>query len=375
MTKHSGQLKKRKTHTLKILEMRLKKGFVKVVPEALDDLWHLYNVIYPEDTVYAKTSRIVKIEELYARPKEGRRVSVYLGVKAEKVLWDRSLNRLRVHGTIVDAPEDVCGKGSHHTINIVVDKPLTISKSEWLQHQVERLKKASQVKAPPIIVTAIDDEEYCITTLRQYGVEVKGEERTRLPGKLEAEKRDAALKSFFKSALQLLRQAWNSLDKPPIVIIGPGFIKNEFVRYLESEAQDVAQAIADVKGVNSAGVAGVHEALRSGVLTKTLRSIRVAEETKLVEEILARLGKGTTDIAYGQDEVTKATEYGAVEKLLLADSKLRETSDENRKALEEVMRKVETKGGQIVVVSTEHEAGAKLLGLGGIAALLRFPIR
>jgi stalled ribosome rescue protein Dom34 len=28
----------------------------------------------------------------------------------------------------------------------------------------------------------------------------------------------------------------------------------------------------------------------------------------------------------------------------------------------------------VTVVSTEHEAGSKLLALGGIAALLRFPI-
>jgi len=130
----------------------------------------------------------------------------------------------------------------------------------------------------------------------------------------------------------------------------------------------------DVKGVNSAGVAGINEALRSGVLTKTFRFVRIAEETRLVEEVLTRLGKGTTDVAYGQDEVARATQYGAVEKLLLGDSALRETSDENRTALEEVMRGVEAKGGQIVVVSTEHEAGAKLLGLGGVAALLRFPI-
>jgi len=354
--------------------MKLKKGFVKVVPQNLDDLWHLYNVIYPKDTVYAKTTRVIKIEELYARPKQGKRVSVYLGVQAEKVLWDRNLNRLRVHGTIVDAPEDIGGKGTHHTLNIVVGQALTILKSEWHKHQVDRLEKASRVEAAPVMVIAIDDEEYCIAALRQYGVEVKGEERTRLPGKLEAEKRDAALKAFFKSALQLLREAWASLNNPFIVVIGPGFMKNDFVKYIKNEAQDVAQAIVDVKSVNSAGLAGIHEALRSGVLTKTLRSVRIAEETKFVEEVLTRLGRGTTDVTYGQGEVARATEYGAVEKLLLADSTLRETSDENRAALEEMMRSVEAKGGQIVVVSTEHEAGAKLLGLGGVAALLRFPI-
>jgi len=42
--------------------------------------------------------------------------------------------------------------------------------------------------------------------------------------------------------------------------------------------------------------------------------------------------------------------------------------------LEELMRSVEQRRGSVTVVSTEHEAGAKLLALGGIAALLRFPI-
>jgi Predicted RNA-binding proteins len=40
--------------------MNLKKGFVKVVPESLDDLWHLYNIIYKGDEVYAYTTREIK---------------------------------------------------------------------------------------------------------------------------------------------------------------------------------------------------------------------------------------------------------------------------------------------------------------------------
>ena len=38
------------------------------------------------------------------------------------------------------------------------------------------------------------------------------------------------------------------------------------------------------------------------------------------------------------------------------------------------MREVEKRNANVTVISTEHEAGAKLLSLGGIAALLRFPI-
>jgi protein pelota len=48
--------------------------------------------------------------------------------------------------------------------------------------------------------------------------------------------------------------------------------------------------------------------------------------------------------------------------------------DEKRLALEQIMKSVEEKGGKIVVVSVEHEAGEKLQNLGGTAALLRYPV-
>jgi len=358
---------------LKILDLKLKKGFAKVVPESLDDLWHLYNIIYPGDEVYARTTREVKVQELYARPKEGRRVPVILGIRVEKVFWDKALNRLRVHGVICDVPEDIGGKGTHHTLNVILDKALTIVKAQWLKHQVDRLERATRVEAPTVTVLSIDDEEFCVAILRQYGVEVKAEKSTRLPGKLEAEKRDEAIKGFFKSTLQALQKAWTSV-RSPIVVLGPGFVKNDFVKYVREKATDIANAIVDVKGVNSAGVAGIQEALRSGVLAKTLRNIRIAEETQLVEEVLARLGRSATDVTYGADEVARATEYGAVERLLVADTMLREASDQERTTLESIMRNVESKGGQVTVISTEHEAGAKLQGLGGVAALLRFAI-
>ncbi|MCK5593383.1 mRNA surveillance protein pelota, partial [Candidatus Bathyarchaeota archaeon] len=343
----------------------------KVSPDSLDDLWHLYNIILKGDEVHARTTREIRVEAHYARPKRGKRVPVFLGVKVEKVLWDKSLNRLRIHGIVCKAPEKINVKGEHHTLNVAMNRSITIVKSEWSKHQIDRLRRASRAKGAPLIVMSIDDEEFCVAVLRQYGVDVKVEEKTRLPGKLEAEKRTNAVRGFFKSALKSLEEVWIPL-RSPIVIIGPGFMKNNFAKYINGEVSDVAGAVIDVKGVNSGGLAGIQEALRSGVFTKALKHVRVAEETKVIEEVLERLGKGRSDVTYGFTEVEKASLFGAVEKLLLADTALREAPDEKRTALEKLMREVEQKGGQITVISTEHEAGAKLLGLGGIAALLRF---
>ncbi len=315
----------------------------------------------------------MKVENQYARPKRGKRVPVHLGVRVEKVFWDKILNRLRIHGIVCEAPEDISVEGSHHTIDATVNKPITIVKARWPRHQIDRLRRASKVTAPPLTIISIDDEEYCVAVLRQYGVDVRAKEKTRLPGKLEAEKRTKAKREFFKAASKSLREAWMSLHSP-IVVIGPGFVKNDFVKYVKREALDVANAVIDVKGVNSAGVAGIHEALRSGVFTKALKHVRIAEETNVMEEVLARLGKGSGDVTYGFTDVEKASAYGAVERLLVADTTLRETSDEKRRFMEKIMKEVEEKGGQIMILSTEHEAGTELLSLGGVAALLRFPL-
>ncbi len=358
---------------MKVMKRGLKKGIVKVVPERLDDLWHLYNIITKGDEVHARTTRDKKIEERYARPKKGRRVSVFLGVRVQKVLWDQTLNRLRIHGIVCKAPEKLDVTGSHHSINVTLNKPITIVKTRWLKHQIDRLKRASQAKVTPLIVVSMDDEEYCVAVLRQYGIDVKAEKKTRLPGKLEAEKRTKATREFFKKALKALREVWMRIHSP-IVVIGPGFVKNNFVKYINSVSSDVTGAVIDVKGVNSGGLSGIQEALRSGIFAKALKHVRIAEETRVMEEVLTRLGRGRLDVTYGLGEVEKANTYGAIEKLLLADVTLREASDEDRTDLEKVIREVEEKGGEVTIISAEHEAGAKLLSLGGIAALLRFPL-
>lgn len=357
---------------LKILEINVKKGFVKVIPESFDDFWHLYNIIYKNDEVFARTTREVRPDEKYARPGRGERIPVFLGVAVETVTWDKLLGKLRIHGTISEAPETVPA-GAHHTLSIALNTPLTIVKKKWAKHQIERLERASRSSEKPIIIVSIDDEGYAIATTAQYGMEEKVEERIRLPGKLDAEKRSNAVNEYFRKVIDSLRQTWTE-TRSPIVIIGAGFVKNDFAKFLENEATDIAKTVVDIKSVNNGGVAGIREALRSGVLLKAFKQMRIVEEAEIMEEVLRRLGKGETNVTYGLEDVERVAKAGAVEKLVLADTMLRESSDEKRLLTEELMKEVEHKGGKIIVVSTEHEAGTKLLALGGVAAILRFSL-
>ena len=356
---------------MKIVEKNLHQGFVKVVPDSPDDLWHLYNVIYKGDAVYSMSSRSIKSDTETSRPKSGERVSAYMGVRVESVGWDKFLGKLRVHGLICHAP-DIIPEGAHHTLSIALNQPMTIVKPEWPKHLLDRLEKASETEKPMLILS-IDDEGFAIAETKQYGYETRVEQRMRLPGKQDADKRVEATKGYFHLALDCLKKLWTP-NHNPVVIIGAGYVKTDFVRYLNDEASDLAESVVDVKSVNNGGTAGIDEALRSGVLLKAAHQLRIVDETETIEEVMKRLGKGEGTVTYGLVDVENAVNMGAVEKLVLADTTLRDANEAQRLKLEALMHEVERRRAGVTVISTEHEAGSKLLSLGGIAALLRFPL-
>lgn len=356
---------------MKIIEKNPEQEFVKVVPDSPDDLWHLYNIIYHGDEVYAYSSRAIKSDTEASRPKSGERVSAFMGVKVISVSWDKFLGKLRVHGLICHAP-DIIPTGAHHTLSIALNQPVTIVKKEWPKHILDRIERASETEKPMLIIS-IDDEGFAIAETKQYGVVIKVEERTKLPGKHEADKRVEGTKAYFRRAVNSLQQLW-AQNHSPIVIIGTGFIKNDFAKYLSEEAREMSKSVADVKSVNCGGTSGIYEALRSGVLLRASHQLRIVDETETIEEVMKRLGKGEGTVTYGLEAVENAANMGAIEKLVVADLVLRDADEPQRLKLETLMRDVEKRRANVTVVSTEHEAGTKLLALGGIAALLRFPI-
>jgi len=129
-----------------------------------------------------------------------------------------------------------------------------------------------------------------------------------------------------------------------------------------------------LEGVGSSGVGGIKEAVRSGILASVLKKLKVSEEVALVEELLSRLASGKGEVTYGLEEAERACSLGAVERLLVADVFLREADGEERIRREKLIEEVERMRGKVFIISTEHEGGEKLLSLGGVAALLRFPI-
>jgi protein pelota len=358
---------------MRLLELDKKRGIVSLVVENLDDLWHLYNLIQKDDIVYAKTTREIKVRNGLGKPVEGRRILLTLGLRVTEVFFDKSLNRLRIRGVVIEVPERYDGiMGSYHTLSIQPNNTLKIVKQKILDYHLKRIEDACKTKTLPVIVISLDDEDACVAVVHRFGFDIKFEKKVRLPGKLEVEKRDEATKKYFSEVLKALQENLKSLKNSVVVVVGPGYIKDEFAKYLREKLKPKPKIY--VGSTSASGLAGVSEAIRSGLLLNIAKEHRFLRETQLVENLFAELASEKGKAVYGLEETENAARIGAVKTLMVVDKLLREASDEERLKLEEVMRLVESKGGEVTVLSGDHEAGEKILSLGGVAAILRFQV-
>lgn len=353
---------------MRIIAEDLKHGTVQVSIENLDDLWTLYNVIKKDDLVYSRTTREVKTDE-QSRP-SSRRVTATLGLKVEKIYFDKDLVRLRIHGVVTDASDKLGILGSHHTFSLFEDGVVKIIKERWAKHELESMKKASKNEVP-VIILAIDSDECAIGISRMSGIDIKLEIKSHLPGKREAEKRDQAMIKYFSVISEPLARVHDTYDAK-ILIVGPGFTKEYFMNFLKNNHSELAREVVTVKSVSNGGAAGVYEAIRVGLVGNVMKGARTMNELKLVEEVLARLGASRGDVSYGIDEVSSDASSGAVETALVCDETLRCAENQERLSLEKTLRIIEENHGKVVIISMGHEGGRKLDSLGGMAALLRY---
>jgi len=345
---------------MRVLSRRLKgnSGEITLLPENLDDLWHLKYIIEKGDLVFALTKRTLEEASDKIRPDKAEKKPVRLGVRVEKVEYHRYANRLRVHGII----EHGTGQGNYHTLNIDTGKELSIIKEEWKREQLTRIEDAVKAsKQPKIIIVTIEEGEASIGILRQFGVE-QHSTITMSYGKREGNYRE----EFLGEVLSQMK----NLPFEFAIVAGPGFTKEDFFRFLKDKDAEMALKVI-MEDSSSIGTSGFLEVLKRGAVERLAKDIRIAHEARFVDKLMEEIGKERKAV-YGIDAVKRAHTYGAIETLLVVDEYLRkerETWD-----IDTLLFEVERAGGKVVIMSGEFEPGKRVMALGGIAAILRFRI-
>jgi protein pelota len=332
-------------------------GEIRLRVQNLDDLWHLYNVVETGDLVHALTSRRDETRADALRAERGEKRKMRLGIRVEKTEFHEFADWLRIHGTIEDGPQDI---GCYHTLNLTIDETLSIQKV-WTRNQLDILERAERdIEKPLVTLLAIDDEEAAIAQLREYGVKKLANICSGRSGKYFTSKEDKS-NDYFDEIIQVIV---SSGEPGPLIIIGPGFAKEGIADYGRKKHPKVF-AEAQLISSGQSGAAAIQEILKKGLGSKILEDSRVGLETRLVEQLLAEIGKDGL-YAYGESEVANATRAGAVDTLLVTSNAARVHR------FERVMEDASSSGSRVVVVSEHHDAGKKLESLGDIGAILRY---
>ncbi len=346
---------------MKVTHKDLKKGEVKLTTESLDDLWYLSHIVEPKDLVSGKTMRKVKIGD--SENAKVVRKPVFITIEVEKVDFTKSSNVLKILGVVREGPEDV-PSGSHHSFNVEENTQIKITKEKWLKYQLDKLDEACKQKSNTLILI-LDRDVATFALLKSSGYDILLETR----GDVQKKGDDSVIKGdFFAETVKLLQDYLNRYEVNSVLVASPGFWKEEFKKKVPDDfPKKIFYATC-----NDSGRKGVDEVLKRDEVKTLLKEDRIAKETIVVEQLLTEISKGKL-AAYGLDEVKKSIEAGAVKTLLVTDNYIR-SEDHNYEETDNLMKLADSLKAEVHVISSDHDAGKKLDGLGGIASILRYEI-
>ncbi len=348
---------------MKVVFKDLKHGEVKVVAENLDDIWHLYNIIDVGDLIRAVTFRTVddgKEDKLRSKKSDKKRMK--LGILVEEVKFHEFSDRLRIHGKIVEGPQDL---GSFHTLNVTDEsmEPISIVKSSWKHYHLKRIDEAVQQRNEPVVTfVSLDEDTATVAVLRQSGIQYIADVSSKRSGKMYDS--PDTINDYFAEILSVLKT--NSKTGADLVIVGPGFSREHFIKY-GCEKNPEMFTKYHVHSTGHAGMNGVQEAIKTGIVKQITQENRVVFETEQVEKLFEEIRKSGL-AAYGFVEVQHALNSGAVQRLLITDKLVR------TKEGEKLLDIAKQNNSDFTIINTMHDAGKKIEGIGGIGAILRFKI-
>ncbi len=329
---------------------------IRIQIETDDDIWHIYNILEVGDLVTASTLRRDSSVTDKIRAERAEKKRMTLGIRVEKIEFSEDDLRLKVLGTIENGPQDI---GQHHTLMMEVGDSPIVDKRHWKETQLERLKRAAaDTNKPRMVFVSMDQDEATIAVLRQFGLKEIATIRSGRSGKqYQDDSKGGDYHGEIIAKLKLICE-----PGMPLVLLGPGFEKEQFADSVKPAG--ISQSVF-VYHTGQSGMQGVNELMKKGLGANLLRESRVGIEMEAVEKLMENIGKGGL-ATYGNQEVADAAAAGAVETLLVLDSKLREND------LDPIVRSVEQQKGNVIVVSSQHDGGRQLEALGGMGAILRY---
>ncbi len=337
-------------------------GTVKIKITDLDDLWYLSQIIEPGDLITGRTARKMRLGD-----SENAKVVkklMTLTIAAETIEFGASGDSLRINGLVKEGPEEV-PHDSYHVIEIEPGLEIQIHKEKWLEYQKKKLAEASEQKQQ-FLICILDREEALFAVTKRSGYDVLTQVKGDVPkkGKIVEIKKD-----FHEELLVLLESYFQRFHPKNVIIASPAFYKDDLAKKINNP--DIKKALVTAVCFDVSERA-LDEVMKRPELNAILKNNRSRDEQLLVEELLNEIRKEGLAV-YGLKEVQAATEQGNVKHLLITDTFIQQQKEKKQfSKVDELMKLTDSCQGEVHLLSSEHEGGKKLNGLGGIAALMRY---
>ncbi|KAA8647287.1 putative translation factor pelota [Aspergillus tanneri] len=367
-------------------------GTVTLCPEEPEDMWHAYNLIRPGDLLRASAIRRVTTTQETGSTSSAR-IHLTLEIRVKDLDFDPQSSQLHVSGQIVNETQHT-KVGQHHTLDLELNRNFTLEKEIGSDGE-GAVDEGGKRRAEAVAVVMQEGIAH-ICFIGQFQTIMKQKVEMSVPRKRHGgSDHDKGMSKFYQITLDtLVRQMeFNTSSTSlisnetvrPILLASPGFVAAGFQKYIQSVATTstpgLKRLLPSIVVVHSASgyLHSLAEVLQSPAVKTILADTKYARETKLMDEFLDQLRKETNKATYGPREVESAVDQGAVGRgggVLIISNRLFRSQDvaERKRWVSLVDRVRDVEGGEVRVLSSDHESGRRLDGLGGIAALLTFPI-
>ncbi|KAG2453121.1 hypothetical protein HYH02_002451 [Chlamydomonas schloesseri] len=356
-------------------------GFVKLLPEEAEDMWHTYNLVREGDHITATTFRKVQVDKGTGADTE--RLKLKLTLEVEAIEFDAEGGVIRIKGRNLTESEHI-KLGAYHSLELELGRAFTLRKAAWDALDIERVRQATDVSLSADLAAVLITEGLAHVCL-------VGGSTTLVRARVEANlprKRGAAAAGYDKAWTRFLDHVFTAVVRHVdfavvkcLVIAGPGFAKDQFKEYLEQEAvrREVRPLIENKDKVvlapaSSAYKHSLKEVLSCPTIASRIKDTKAAREVTALQDFYDLLATDSTRAFYGPGHVFAAAELGAIQVLLISDSLFRINHVEKRRKYAELVEGVREAGGEALVFSAMHVSGEQLNQLSGIAAILRFPL-
>lgn len=364
-------------------------GTITLCPEEPEDMWFTYNLIRPTDTLRASALRRVTTESSTGST-SSTRIHTTLTIRVTGSDFDPQSAQLHVSGRIAEETK-YTKVGQYHTLDLELNRNFTLEKAEgWDSVAKDVVREACDpVKSSEAWAVVLEEglANLCVltgsrTVLRQR---IEGKVPRKRGGLAQGE-HDKGMRKFFQTVLDTLLRQIDLTESKPILLASPGYTAQNFQKFIIETATRTGNKALLAQKANflivhssSGHLYALNEILSSPEVLMKLKDTKYARETNLMDNFMTMLRKDDGRAWYGPREVEQAAEQGALGRgggvLLISNALFRAQDVSVRRRWVKLVDKVrDVEGGEVRVLSSEHESGKKLEGLGGIAAILTFPL-